>query len=62
MTASTELGVEDVNDESGSNAAATVPATDPQEPDQQATPSKTGGVQPHDSGAPYVHVVTEEQA
>ena len=62
MTAITDLGVDDVNDESGSKAAATVPATTPQEPDQQDTPSTTGGVRPHDSGAPYVHVVTEEQA
>jgi hypothetical protein len=61
MTASTELGVEDVNDGTGSSAAATVPATDPQEPDQQATPSTTGGVRPHDSGVPQSHILTEDE-
>lgn len=62
MTAITDLGVDDVNDENGSKAAATVPATTPQEPDQPAEPSTTGGVHPHDSGMPHSNVVTEEQA
>ena len=61
MTAITDLGVDDVNDENGSKAAATVPATTPQEPDQPGTPSTTGGgVRPHDSGIPQVHIVEDE--
>jgi hypothetical protein len=62
MTAITDLGVDDVNDESGNKAATSAPATTPQEPDQPDTPTTTGGVRPHESGAPYVHVVTEDQA
>jgi len=62
MTAITDLGVDDVNDESGSKTAATVPATTPQEPDQQDTPEKTGGFDPRDSGIPHSNIVTEEQA
>jgi hypothetical protein len=60
MTAITDLGVDDVNDESGDKAAATVPATTPQEPDQQDTPSTTGGVRPHDSGIPQAHILEDE--
>jgi hypothetical protein len=60
MTTITDLGVEDVNDEGGSKAAATVPATTPQEPDQQDTPGTTGGVRPHDSGIPQAHTIEDE--
>ncbi|HEY3608239.1 MAG TPA: hypothetical protein VGL06_12105 [Pseudonocardiaceae bacterium] len=63
MTTITDLGVDDVNDEIGGNhgtAAGTVPATTPEEPDQPATPSTTGGVRPHDSGVPQSHILTEE--
>jgi hypothetical protein len=62
MTASTELGVEEFNEETGDNAAVTVPNSDPQEPDQQDAPEKTGGVQPHDTGIPHGHILTEDES
>jgi hypothetical protein len=62
MTASTELGVEDFNDETGGNVTETVPTPEPQEPDQQGKSEKTGGVQPHDSGMPHGNVLTDDQA
>jgi len=64
MTASTETGVDEFNDEIGgnhSNAAVTDPTTNPPEPEQQVTPSTTGGVRPHDSGVPQSHILTEDE-
>jgi hypothetical protein len=64
MTASTDAGVQEFNDETGgkhAKAAETVPTPEPQEPDQQATTSTNGGVQPHDSGWPSAHILTEDE-
>jgi len=67
MTASTEAGVEEFNDETGSEqgkVADTVSTPTPQEPDQpeEDTPKKTGGVQPRDNGIPHGHILTEDES
>jgi hypothetical protein len=61
MTASTDAGVQEFNDETGGKHAKTeetVPTPEPQEPDQQGT-STNGGVQPHESGWPSAHILTD---
>jgi hypothetical protein len=64
MTASTETGIGEFNDEVAGNlsqAAATVPTSNPPEPEQQGTVTKTGTFDPRDSGIPQSHIVTETE-